>query len=214
MAVKLIEITNHGLLGCWEISETTEQLLELYQPGEEELENYLLFRNELRRREWLAARLLLQKMTHADSKISYDPTGKPLLVNYHGWISISHTTGFVVINYHPENRPGIDIELLNRSVERAARRFLSPKELADCTFGGTISNKDLLLRWCAKEVVFKMVPYSDIDFANQIVCEAEPLITNEGELTANFSASGVNLTIPLQFRLIGDLLMVWGLLES
>jgi phosphopantetheinyl transferase len=213
MAVKFIENHNNGFLGCWEITEETEHLFSLYNPVEEELEKYRRYRNETRKREWLAARLLLQEMTGSKSKISYDPSGKPVLANTTGHISISHTSGFVVILFHPSLHPGIDIELITRNIERAARSFLSARELAECTFEGRLSNKDLMLRWCAKEAVFKMVPYSNIEFASQIYCTAEPLEAKEGELTAIFSLTGVNLNIPLQFRCIGDLLMVWGFLK-
>lgn len=213
MAVKFIENIDQGLLGLWEITETTEKLLSQYQPKNTELDDFLLFRNELRKREWLATRLLLKQILGNDSIIHYDPTGKPHLVNSTGNVSISHSFDYVAIFYHPENQPGIDIESITRNIERAAGRFLSPKELNDCTVNGTLSNKDLMLRWCAKEAVFKMVPYTDIDFANQIYCSAEPLLAREGTLTALFRTTDVNLIIPLQLRCIGDLLMVWGSLK-
>jgi len=210
MAVKLIENIDQGLLGLWEIAETTEQLLSQYHPKNAELDNFYLFRNELRKREWLATRLLLQQLLGRKSIISYDPSGKPHLINSTGHISISHSSSFVAVCYHPELQPGIDIELITRNVERAARRFLSPKELNDCTVNGRLSNRDLMLRWCAKEAVFKMVPYADVDFASQIACEAERLNTNEGEITATFSAEDRSHVIPLKSRLIGELIMVWG----
>ena len=212
MAIKFIEYTGGGQLGFWEITETTDQLLALLNPKNGELENFLQLRNELRKREWLAARLLLQKMS-GSAKINYDPTGKPLLVNSPGHVSISHSANRVVLYLHPEQQSGIDIELISRNVERAAKKFLSVKELNDCTISGQFSNKDLMLRWCAKEAVFKMVPYTDVDFASQIACEAPPLNSNEGEIMATFISSKVTLRIPLQFRCIGEMLMVWGTLK-
>lgn len=214
MAVKLIENIGQGLLGLWEIAESTEQLLSLYQPKNAELTNFLLFRNELRKREWLATRLLLQQLLGREPIISYDPSGKPHLTNYNGHISISHSSNYVAVSYHPEFQPGIDIESITRNIERAARRFLSPKELNDCTVNGRLSNKDLMLRWCAKEAVFKMVPNTDVDFASQIECEAKLLNTNEGEITATFAAEDRSHVIPLKSRLIGELLMVWGTFSS
>ena len=68
MAIKFIEHIGEGLLGFWEIKETAEQLLETLNPETEELERYQSLRNDLRRKEWLAARLLLQKMTGGNSK--------------------------------------------------------------------------------------------------------------------------------------------------
>ena len=210
MAIKFIEHIGKGLLGFWEIKETTEQLLETLIPENEELERYLLLRNDLRRKEWLAVRLLLKKMSGTDSKISYDPAGKPHLVNAPGHISISHSSNCVVIYLHPEEQPGIDIELITRNVTKAARKFLSANELNDCMVGNQLSNKDVMLRWCAKEAVFKMVPFTDIDFSSQIACVAQPLAAKEGVFSATFTSKEGSLYIPLNFRFVGDILMVWG----
>lgn len=210
MAIKFIETEKDGQLGFWEITETTEQLLALLNPDTADLENFNRFRNERRKREWLATRLLLKQMTGCNSKIDYDPAGKPQLADLPGHISISHTSNCVVIYFHPTHQPGIDIELITRSVERSAGKFLSRDELNDCMKDNQLSNEDLLLRWCAKEAVFKMVPYSDIDFARQISCTAEQLSTKEGDFNATFTSSGISLQIPLHFRRIGDVLMVWG----
>ena len=213
MAVKFTEQLEGGTIGLWEITESTEALLQKLNPTVVELERYLQFKNESRKKEWLAVRLLLQELLGEDAGIFYAANGKPELVNCSGHISISHSSGFVTIYYHPEFHPGIDIELITRNVEKAAGKFLSAKELEDCTFNNQRSNKDLMLRWCAKEAVFKMVPYSDIDFASQISCIAEPLKTGEGMLTATFSNDMNKYIIPLHFKLIGDLLMVIGSLK-
>jgi 4'-phosphopantetheinyl transferase len=210
MAVKFIQDIDNGLLGFWEITETTEQLLSLYQFRNGEPDHYLQFRNELRKREWLATRLLLQNMLGDESIISYEAGGKPTLLKPPGHLSISHSTNCVVIFYHLNYQPGIDIESITRNVERAAKRFLSPKELNDCTINGILSNKDMMLRWCAKEAVFKMVPDADVDFAIQIACETEPFKANEGIINATFAAKDLSHFIPLRFRLVGEIIMVWG----
>jgi phosphopantetheinyl transferase (holo-ACP synthase) len=210
MAVEFITQLGEGLVGLWKITETTEELFLRLNPAGIELEHYLQFKNEGRKKEWLAVRLLLQAMKGEKAGIVYTQNGNPELVNSTGNISISHSSGFVTIFYHPVLQPGIDIELITRNVEKAAGKFLSAKELEDCTFNDQRSNKDLMLRWCAKEAVFKMVPFSDIDFATQILCNAQPLKTSEGMLTATFSNKADEYLIPLHFRLIGDLLMVFG----
>ena len=209
MGIKFIENTPEGKIGFWEICETTEQLMALLHPLDSELEGYLQFRNELRKKEWLAARLLLKQMKGNDSHITYDADGKPLLQGSSGHTSISHSSNCVVIYYDEQHHPGIDIELITRNVERAARKFLSPAELKDCTYNGLLSNKDLMLRWCAKEAVFKMVPYSNIDFASQIHIEARPLNSISGELTATFINDEARQNIRLHYRLVGEMLMVW-----
>lgn len=214
MPVKFIEHIERGMIGFWEITETVDQLMELLNPDEEELVNFHLYRNDLRKKEWLAVRLLLQLMTGKNSKISYDPAGKPLLVNGPGHISISHSSNCAVIYLHPEWHPGIDIESITRNVERASRKFLSEKELRDCTIENQLSNADLLLRWCAKEAIFKMVPFSDVDFASQIACVALPVNADEGAMQATFTSESTHLNIPLRYRIIGEILMVWGTLQE
>lgn len=213
MAVEFIEQFEGGLIGLWKITETTEELFLRLNPTGIELERYSQFKNESRRKEWLAVRLLLQQMIGEGAGIIYTGNGKPDLVNRIGNISISHSSGYVTIYYHSELHPGIDIELITRSVERAAGKFLSAKELQDCTFNHQRSNKDLMLRWCAKEAVFKMVPDSDIDFASQISCDALPFKSSEGTLTATFTNETNKHLILLHHRLKGDLLMVFGSLK-
>ena len=210
MAVKQIEKLNPGLLGFWEITETTEQLLDLLQPDREELIHFYGFRNDYRKREWLSVRLLLKQMTGSHSGIKYDPAGKPLLIGIPGQISISHSTGYVAIYYHPEARTGIDIECVSRSIGRVAPKFLADQEIRDCTRSGLLSNKELMLRWCAKEAVFKMIPSTEIDFAKQILCIAPPFLDDQGSFSATFSIHGTSTRIPLQYRLLGEILMVWG----
>lgn len=213
MAVKFIEHLEEGVIGFWEISESTEYLIELLSPKHEDFEHFLLLKNELRKKEWLAVRLLLRQMTGADSRISYDSEGKPILVNLPGYISISHSSNCAVIYFHPKEHPGIDIELVTRNVTKAAKRFLSEKEWSDCTINDQPSNKEMMLRWCAKEAVFKMVPCSNVDFASQIICIASPFICDEGNLKATFCSEIKSYNITLQYRLIGEILMVWGHLK-
>lgn len=210
MAVRFIVSTDDCIIGFWDITESADQLMSDLQPDADDLSGYLLFRNEARKREWLATRLLLKQMTGTGSKVDYDISGKPILLNSPGHISITHTSGHVAICYHPDLHPGIDIELISRNTERAATKFLSKDELKDCTIDGCISNKDLLLRWCAKEAVFKMVPFKEVDFASQIACCAAPLLQSEGELSAVFTGDGLKLSIPLKYRITEDILMVWG----
>jgi phosphopantetheinyl transferase len=214
MAVKFIETIEDGLLGFWEINEPIEYLTDLLDPQSEEKEKLQLFKNERRKKEWLAVRLLLRQMTGEKSEISYDTDGKPLLVNCPGHISISHSSNCAAIYYHPEYQPGIDIELITRNVAKAAKRFLSEKEFSDCIFSDHPSNKEMMLRWCAKEAVFKMVPGSNIDFASQISCIASPFNYDEGNLNATFSSGIFSYNIALKYRLIEEILMVWGHLKT
>lgn len=214
MPVKFIEAREGGRLGFWEITETTGELLEQLAPAGTEWQDFLLLRNELRKQEWLATRLLLREIAGNEAKIEYDPTGKPLLKNAAGNISISHSSHNVTVYFHPAEHPGIDIEPVDRDAGRAARKFLSPGELADCTVGGQLSNPELMLRWCAKEAAFKMIPESGIDFAGQLACRALPFDPDGGNLSIRFTSGTTALSIPLRYRCVGRIVMVWGTLPE
>lgn len=212
MAVKWIEEVGGGLLGFWEITEAVGQLMEELQPGSDDLAHFSTIKNERRRKEWLTVRLLLRTMTSDEERLVYDPTGKPRLTFSNWHISISHSANRVAILLHPLKFPGIDIELITRDIITPSRKFLSSSEWQDCLIEGSLSNQDILLRWCAKEAVFKMVPFTDIDFASQIAVEAPPITAGKGNFVAHFIAPGEHLGIPLSYRIIDEMLMVWGFL--
>ncbi len=213
MAIKFIENCSDGKLGFWKISEPTDQLISLVDLTVEDNETFLQFRNENRKREFLATRALLKQMKSKTSGIEYDSNGKPHLTDSSENISISHSSGCVVIFLHPVHHPGVDIEMMTRDVKRFAGRFLSSDELEDCTFNGEVSNKELMLRWCAKEAVFKMVPFTNVDFATQISVVARPICTLEGTFKAFFSSQESIVPIDLHYRCLGEMMMVWGSLK-
>jgi hypothetical protein len=74
--VKLLHIDKYSVMGVWKISEKVERLLQEYGkiPNPPVMPS---FQSEGRQQEWLATRLLLNKLGYSN-RIEYDRNGKTL----------------------------------------------------------------------------------------------------------------------------------------
>lgn len=155
------------LFGIWEINETEENLVVSLPHGKVYLnEAKKRFQSDSRRKEWLAVRTLLYLLLNEEKEIGYHENGAPYLVDGSFQIAISHTKGFASVILHPDETVGIDIELRTSRILKVRSRFISAEE-------EEAINKDyeldcLLLHWCAKETVFKMMNCNDVDLLNNL----------------------------------------------
>jgi len=146
--------------GIWKISETEEELLEIYTPGNLDLELLQKTSSEKRKREILATRALIKKLG-LNIIISYNGR-RP--VSNKGYISISHSFDFVCVIWHPEKKVTIDIEKISNRILNIAKRAFSEYEL---NFAGN-NLKDLTILWNCKECIFKLANDDGIEFKEQI----------------------------------------------
>ena len=137
----------------WEIAESVEELAELLPDGMELLDEACgRFKSVQRRREWLAARVLLQNTAYSGRGIVYDTNGAPKLHGGGKHISISHTGNIVAIAVS-DTRIGLDIETGERNAFAVARMFLKENEMKSIGNGGCV---EALLLWTVKESAFKL----------------------------------------------------------
>ena len=78
-------------VSVWNITESADELLSLSN-GDYAAETAAL-RDGQRRTEWLAVRLLLERVCGVTASIVYNAAGKPSLRGTQGYISISHSIG-------------------------------------------------------------------------------------------------------------------------
>lgn len=155
----------HGLIGIWQFTESTADLLPLFSPEELNDSTFLKYTHEKRKLEWLATRRLISQLIGFDFTISYLESGKPILQHDRfRHISISHSRDFAAVILHENLGVGIDIEDTSRDFSRIDKRFLSDEELS---FVGSDPQLQCLY-WCAKEAIFKLVDDQGIDFKKQI----------------------------------------------
>lgn len=214
MAVIQIEKIDNGLFGLWKITEEVEELLPLANLSTPDLETWSAIKSVQRKKEWLATRALLNELTGKVTQISYHPDGRPFLNGLATNISISHTKGYAAILLHETTIPGVDIELNSRSAEKVATRILSTKELESCRENEGYSNKKLLVHWCAKEVIFKIVPEHSVSYLNQIHISFSGSIDGSHSFPGTFQSEAGLLSVNLSYKSIEDLIIVWGWVNS
>lgn len=156
-----------GCAGIWELTETPAELLNMAHLTEAEKNRFSKISAPKRQVEFLATRILTEKITGEKIEIIYQTDGKPTLLNSHKFISISHSANMVVV-FISELNCGVDVETINRDTDRIAKRFLHPSEMEN------ICNSDQpkllqLLYWCAKEAIFKCSPQKGVQFNEQIL---------------------------------------------
>ena len=179
-----------GGIAIWHITETADELYALL--GTHRYDAQLAEKkNESRRAEWLAVRLLVKELFGSEAEVAYHPTGRPYLKNSTTHISISHTKGFAAVAYHHGAPLGMDIEYLSSRVERIASRFTTRAEASYIDrHDESVRQMYHLINWSAKETLYKLfdspsmaefkevfhiAPYAlaECGTMNAMVCDAE-----------------------------------------
>jgi 4'-phosphopantetheinyl transferase len=210
MPLILRENIENGVIGLWKVSEEIEELLNLSKLFDSDTKTFSEITAPHRRKEWLATRALLNELIEKPRLIKYHIDGRPYLEDHQTNISISHSIGYIAILLHTTSFPGIDIELITRKVGRVASRFLSPEELAACNNDTEFANHRMLLHWCAKEAIFKMVPLSNIEFSTDIAISMNDSIEEFGSFQGLFNYKTGAIPITLNYRTLNEAIIVWG----
>jgi len=163
--LKKIEVEN-GVLGIWELTDTTDSLVAVFQFSESEEAEFKRFSLKKRQAEYLSTRLLLQQMLGAKTEITYQKSGRPQIKNSTKNISISHSADFVAI-FISDDLSGIDVEIATRSIDKVTHRFLHKNEL-DWIEKSENPQFLKILFWCAKEAVYKCSNREGVQFDTQI----------------------------------------------
>ena len=214
MPLVLHQNIENGEFGLWKISEEIEELLHLARLSDQDRLTYSGISAPHRKKEWLTTRALLNALLSEPDSIQYHYDGSPFLSDGQFNISISHTKGFVAILLHRLYCPGIDIELISRQVGKVASRFLSSDELTACTETMGLSNRRLLVHWCAKEAIFKMVPFTDIEFSTDIQLLIDDVSKDTGSFNGIFNTRSSRVHIPLEYLVYDEVIVVWGYVDE
>ena len=193
--------------GIWNVTETLEQLLQLLPHSEVYCQQMMQFTSKSRRLEWIAVRVLLFELLREEKEIAYYSNGKPYLVDGSMSLSISHTRGFVsVIVGKPDVEVGIDIEQYNERVRRVAHRFIRPDE--ELSIYNDTDTYAMLLHWSAKEVVFKCLNVSEVDFSQHIRVLLFT-VAHEGTLDAEEYRTPEQLHFKIHYFLHSEFVLTW-----
>lgn len=201
------EFKNGAEISVWEVTESEEELLQIISIPSDELEEILMLRNQVRRREKLAVRALLNTIFEEKVYLGHHDNGAPFIQNNLTHISITHTNRFVAIITHPTEDVGIDIESIERDFSAVEKKVLSEDEIDDLTDKNR--NLQLAIYWCAKEAIYKRMSIHGVDFAKQMeVDKFNP--KEEGDIEATFiNKDGSEEEFELEYEVFDNHVLVW-----
>ena len=194
-----------GLIGVWQLTESSIELLLNFTNLELADSVFLKYTHEKRKVEWLAARVLIKQLIGFDFSITYSNSGKPIIDHsIYKHLSISHSRDFVAIILHQHLNVGIDIEGITRNFNPIEQRYLSELELIQVNK----TPKNQCIYWCDKEAIFKLVPEDGVEFRHQIqISPFNPEV--EDEFSARFFTGTRELDYKLHFQTFSDHCLVW-----
>lgn len=212
------EISENVELLIGRFSDEEESLLQQFTSLQEFLRTELsLISNNRRRLEVLGEYILLKDYFGVEKKIQHEENGKPYIDDKHLKISISHSSHndvIVAIIIGDADSVGIDIERKRPTLFRVKHKFLSEKEQEWVAQLPTNRQLDALaLCWCAKETVFKMMPKSLPDFADEIAIEPFE-ISSKGTMEVWADTKGENRKLMLEYELTEEFAMTYSVIKN
>lgn len=189
--------------GIWRITED-EATLSNESLWKEEIPAAI--RHEKKRMEFLAARLLLEKLMQGwnleYSGIIKNEFGKPFFNHHNVEMSLTHSFPYVAAIIGKTQPVGIDLEQPKEKLLKIAPRVLHPDELADA---GTEVVKHCIY-WCAKETLIKFHGKKDLSLTKGLLID--PFSHHKkGVLIGRIVANDIT-TVPMQYEVYDNFVIV------
>ena len=202
-----------GGIAIWHITETSDELYALLDT--EKYDSQLLgMKNEVRRAEWLAVRLLVKELFGPEAEVAYHPTGRPYLKNSTTHISISHTKGFAAVAYHHEAPVGMDIEYLSSRVERIALRFTTRDETSYIDrHDESVRQMYHLINWSAKETLYKLFDSPSMAEFKEVFHIAPYALAECGTMNATVCNAEKTL-LAVSYRTFPEFVCTWAVASA
>jgi len=204
--LKIQDVESNCAWAVWRIQETVVEL-EALVDFTLETDEYLQVSNEVKRKEWLAGKLLLKKLSShfgLDYKgIFKDANGKPFLNESKVHISVSHSNEYVACIAHKDHCVGIDVEPLKSKILKIKQKFLSEEELA---WAGN-SLEILTMAWCAKESLYKMIGLKGVIFGKDL--KLKPFVKEANTISAEIVFGSIKASTSLRVEKLGDYTLVY-----
>ncbi|WP_102406417.1 4'-phosphopantetheinyl transferase family protein [Parabacteroides bouchesdurhonensis] len=204
----LLQKYSNPLRGIWLMSESSDELLSMldnvidYQPFLHTI------KTEHRRKEWLASRVLLKELLGQEVRVEYYPDGAPFLPDIPLHISISHTNNYAVVLLQESPAAGIDIEYKSDRVRKIRSRFMNPEE--EINIDTAHETNHLLIYWCAKETLFKMIGQDNVDFCQHLHVKPFPY-SESGVFTVQETRTQERTSFQLGYLVTPDFILTWSL---
>ena len=198
-----------GGIAIWHITETADKLYALLATTKYDAQ-LVDKKNEVRRAEWLAVRLLVKALFGPDSEVAYHPSGRPYLKDSATHISISHTRGYAAVGYSTDRPIGLDIERIADRIERIADRFTSPAE-AEYIDNHEQQERQLyhLINWSAKETLYKLLDSSSLAEFKEVFYIAPYTLAECGAMDATVCDAEKTM-LAVSYRIFPEFACTWA----
>lgn len=161
-------ISEENTIGIWCITETLDHLKEAAALTDAEESHYRERKSENKKKQFLAARLMLNDLLGEKFAVLYLGSGQPYLDGGPYRISVSHSGEFAAVVLSQKERVGVDIEKYPRtSLLMAQDYFLNEDEIA-WTAGAAQHLVLLHLIWSGKEAVIKYFGDEKLNFRQEV----------------------------------------------
>lgn len=208
MLVRKEIIKEGGLLGIWKITESRDELLNMLSVENQNKAHKSLsnIKSKKRELEWLSIRVILQILTNDNKTVKHTPEGQPFLSDNSFQISISHSKDYAVVLLHKEKKVGVDIENRSNRILKIENRFMSIDEYIDP------DNRilHLILHWCAKETLYKLMDSTKIVFKEHLHVHRFP-IKSKGAIKAHESFTDKRTVFDIYYEVNDDFVITWGM---
>lgn len=201
------KLSDGSSLALWRIEESERQLLDHLQLSSREFDELQSIRSEEGRVRSLASRKALNSLFEQDvSECMKDEHGKPFVLGYEGYVSLSHSFDFAIAMAHPAYPVGVDIEIVQPKIRRIQDKFLRPSEIA--VIDGRHDIQMLYACWTAKEAIFKWQGKKGISLKQNI--EIQPFMLEEkGHLEARLSYPGFDQMLKVAYENLGTYFLAY-----
>ena len=209
MLIRKEIIAEDCLLGIWKFTESCEQLFNMLSVENQKKASYNLskIKSKKRKLEWLSTRVVLQILTNDNKTVKHTSQGQPYLSDNSYQISISHSKDYAVVLLHKHKKVGVDIENYSDRILRIENRFISEDEYID----PKNRTLHLILHWCAKETLYKLMDSTKIIFKEHL--HIKPFeIQDKGIIKASESLSTNHTDFDIYYEVNKDFVITWGFL--
>ena len=172
------------LHGVWKMEESSDELLGMLEHKADYSSFLERVSAEKRRQERFASRVLLKELLGEEARVDYHSTGAPFLACVPLYISISRSDRILKIRsrfMNPEEEAGIDLE---HEVEH------------------------LLIHWCAKETLFKIIGQEGVDFQKHLHVNPFPYLSS-GTFKGRETRTEACREYELAYQVTPDYVLTW-----
>lgn len=208
MLIRKEFIDKDCMLGIWKITESRDELLSMLSMKNQKIAHQYLsnIKSHKRALEWLSSRLLLQLLTNDDKTIDHTSQGQPFLIDKSYQISISHSKDYAVVLLHKNKKVGVDIENHSHRILKIEKRFVSEDEYID----PNNRTLHLILHWCAKETLYKLMNSTEIIFKKHL--HIHPFqVHDKGLMKAHETFTNNETAFDIHYEVNPDFVLTWSL---